>query len=118
MKMLIRDSSVEYLESLQVQLEDNGIPSVIQGTETARMITSKVLFEPSLWVYLDDQFEDAAKLIANPEHRVTTGIDLEDFYASQPDQKEMNTAVNNALGNLAAYVVLFIVAAFIITRVF
>jgi len=118
MKMLIRDSSVEYLESLKERLEENGIPTVIQGTETARMITSKVLFEPSLWVYLDGQFEDASKLIMNPEHEVTTGIDLEAFYANPPNQEELNTAVNNTLASMAMYLVVFIVAAFVITSVF
>jgi ABC-type taurine transport system substrate-binding protein len=118
MKMLIRDSSVEYLESLKVRLEEQGIPAVIQGTETARMITSKVLFEPSLWVYVDQQFEDAAKLIKSPEHEVSAGIELEAFYENQPSKTELNSAVNRALIHMALYLVAFIIVVFVITSIF
>jgi len=118
MKMLTRDSSVDYLNSLKQRLEENGIPAVIQGKETARMIIPAFMLEPTLWVFLDGQYEDAAKLIMDPDHQVTTGIDVAAFYENQPDQQELNAAVNNTLGNMAAYVVLFIILVFVVTRVF
>jgi hypothetical protein len=40
------------------------------------MIIPRFLLEPTLWVYLDDQFDDALKLIENPDHEATTGIDI------------------------------------------
>lgn len=118
MKMLLRDSSVAYLDQLKARLEQNGIPAVIQGTETARMIVPAIMLEPTLWVFLDHQFEDAVKLVMDPDHLVTTGIDVEAFYANQPNKEQLNTAVNSALVNMAVYLVLFIVTVFVVTTYF
>ena len=77
MKMLIRDGDKQYLISLKERLEENGIPAVIQGEDTARMTIPAFLLEPTLWVYLDEQFEDAVQLINNPDYQVTSAIDVE-----------------------------------------
>lgn len=113
MKMLTRDGDTEYLGSLMEILEENGIPSNIQGTETARMLTSRVVFEPSLWIYLNEQFEDAVNLIDNPDYKVTTGIDIDYFYANQPNDEDKGTEVFNFIANGAAYVLVAIFAVFL-----
>lgn len=113
MKMLTRDSDKNYLESLMARLEENGIPANIQGTETARMITPQVVFEPSLWIYLNEQFEDAINLINDPSYNVTTGVDIDSFYASQPSEAEQNTQLFNLIANGAAYVFTAILAVFL-----
>jgi len=115
--MLTRDGNHDYLVSLKNLLEENGIPSVIQGTETARMIIPTFLLEPTLWVYFDEQFEDASRLIIDNEHVVTTGISIEDFYNNQPNKKEQNSIFVNELGNLAAYVILVILIMVVITAI-
>ena len=111
--MLTRDSNEGYLKSLMEILAENGIPANIQGTETARMLTRRVVFEPSLWVYLNEQFEDAVNLINDPNYKVTTGIDIEDFYAQQPSEEEQNTAAFNFIVNASAYALVAIFAVFL-----
>ncbi|MET0071236.1 MAG: DUF2007 domain-containing protein [Candidatus Thiodiazotropha sp.] len=117
MKMLTRDSNVLHLQSLKERLEANGIPSVIQGTETARMIIPRFFFEPTLWIYLDSQVDDALKLIDDPDHKVTTGIDIADFYARQPSEAELRTEVANTIGNMFAIVLVVALVVFIMIKV-
>lgn len=113
MKMLTRDGDQSYLESLMELLESNGIPASIQGTETARMITPRVVAEPSLWIYLNEQFEDAVNLINAPNYKVTAGIDVEEFYSNQPSDKDLNTQLFNLIVRGSAYVLVGILAMFL-----
>jgi len=113
MKMLTRDGDQIYLESVMELLESNGIPASIQGTETARMIYPRVVFEPSLWIYLNGQFEDAVNLINDPNYKVTAGIDVEEFYSNQPTKEETNTQLFNLIATGSAYVLVGILAAFL-----
>lgn len=100
MKMLTRDSDRQYLIELKQRLEANGIPAVIQGENTARMIVPIFLLQPTLWVYLDEQFEDAIKLMDNPDHEVSSKIDMEEFYAMQPSEEQQAHDLNAALLHL------------------
>ncbi|MCU7850876.1 MAG: DUF2007 domain-containing protein [Candidatus Thiodiazotropha sp. (ex Monitilora ramsayi)] len=118
MKMLTRNSNIFYLESLKERLEANGIPTVIQGTETARMIIPRFLLEPTLWVYLDGQLEDALKLIDDPDHEVTTGIDIADFYTKQPSEDDLRAEVTHTIGNIFAIVLFVALVVFVLTKIF
>jgi len=117
MKMLIRDDDKQYLNSLVERLENNGIPACIQGTETARMITNKFVFEPSLWVYLNEQFDDAIKVMDDPSFKPSTGIDIEEFYANLPSEEDLNAASFNFLMNAIAIGALAVFAVFIFLHV-
>ena len=118
MKMLMSDSSVAHLESLKNRLEESGIPACIQRRESARMIIPATLVAPTLWVYLDEQFEDASKLIHDPAHIVMTGVDVAFFYESQPNDSEMSESLNATLiymafAVLAVIVVMLLIAKFV-----
>jgi hypothetical protein len=100
MKMLTRDSDGQFLNELKHRLEENGIPAVIQGENTARMIIPAFLLQPTLWVYLDEQFEDAVGLMDNPNHQVKLKVDMEEFYALQPSEQQQAQDLNAALLHL------------------
>jgi hypothetical protein len=118
MKMIIEDGNLIYLESLRERFEENGIPAVIQGTETARMITPTTLVDPTLWVYLNEQFEDALQLIKNPSHMVATSIDVEQFYSSQPSEEEQSSRLNNLVASFFVYFLIGLFALFIALKTF
>lgn len=103
MKMITRDEDKKRLESLKEMLENSGIPAIIQGENTARMILPKLLLEPTLWIYIDAQLEDALKLIDDPDHVVTTGIDIDLFYKSALSESEQKNALNEGLKHIAIY---------------
>lgn len=115
--MLIRNGDRGYLASLKERLEDNGIPVVILGEETARMIIPKFLLEPTLWVYIDEQFKDALKLMDDPEHVVTTKIDIEKFYASSLSETAQKKALNEGLKHIAIYIGAVILGMYVVIKV-
>jgi hypothetical protein len=97
MKMLTKNGDMESLRVLQERLEQNGIPAFIQGADTARMIIPVFLIRPTLWIYIDEQYDDALGLISNPEHVVRNRVDVEEFYTLQPSEGEQRKALNKVL---------------------
>ncbi len=85
MKYLTKSTDLAYLYHLRGLLEVNGIPSVVKGENTAQMISPFVMNEPSLWVYLDEQADEAEKLILDPDYEVRNGIDVDEFYRITAD---------------------------------
>ena len=81
MKLIAKDTDIDYLNSLQLLLEKNGIPAIVNEENTTQMGMSYVRGESSLWVYLDEQSNEALKLIKDPAYKVLHAVDVEQFYA-------------------------------------
>jgi len=94
-----------------------GIPAVIQGENTARMIVSFFAFQPTLRIYIDEQFDDAVQLVSNAEHVVRTGIDIEAFYREQPGAGEQSNELNAALIHLALFLGLIMLGIFVFIKI-
>ena len=88
MKFLTKSTDIVHLQILKNLLEANGIPAVIEGENTARMISPFLLTELSLWVYLDEQWAEAEKLILDPTYEVENKIDVAEFYHLTEDVAE------------------------------
>lgn len=116
MRLLTKDKNKSYLQELKALLEANGIPAVIQGENTARILPSFLMSQAGLWVYLDQQFEDAVNLINNAEHKVTTGIDVEEFYSAQPNEKVQTSLLNKALIELGLFVLYICIGMFVFIK--
>lgn len=116
MKLLTKDQDNQYLQALKQLLESNGIPAVIQGENTARMLPPFLMTHAGLWVYLDHQFEDAVKLMMDPNHQVTTSIDINEFHKSQPTEGEQNSSLNKALIDLALFVIVICIGIFALIK--
>jgi len=120
MKLITRDSDNAHLQQLKALLEENGIPAHIGGENIARIIPPIAMSQAGLWIFLDHQFSDAVQLTKNPEHQVTTGIDVEAFYQNQLNGQEQSSQLNSALTHLAlvagGVIVLFFFLAFVLER--
>jgi len=114
MKLLTKSSDTSYLHTLKGLLEDNGIPASISGENTARMITPFLMTQPSLWVYLDEQLEEASKLINNHEYIVENRIDVEEFYDINKELLNDSSNMNSVYIKLGFTVIGWLAAAFII----
>jgi hypothetical protein len=99
MKLLTKSTDIIQLHILKDLLEANGIPAVIRGENTARMITPFLMTEPSLWVYLDEQLIEAEKLILDPNHEVENEIDVNEFYSATREVSENPKQLNDVLLN-------------------
>jgi hypothetical protein len=117
MKLLAKNGDVQYLQSLRQRLEENGIPATIQGENTARMLVPSVAFEPTLWVYIDEQYAEARELLGDPEHVVSNRVDVSSFYANLPSESEQRELLSGAfhhMGMVAGVLVLVILFLLII----
>jgi len=117
MKMLAKNGDLQYLQSLKQRLEENGIPANIQGENTARMLVPNSAFEPTLWVYIGDQYEEANHLLKNPNHVVTNGIDVVEFYSKLPTEAEQRDVLNSAFLHLGWIVGLIVLVLLLLIKV-
>ncbi len=113
MKLVTKSTDVSYLHILKNLLEANGIPAVVNGENTARMITPFALTAPSLWVYLDHQLGEAVKLVNDPDYWVLDKVDVDEFYAETSKITESPTSLNKVFIHLCmtmAFIILGMLA--------
>lgn len=118
MKLLTTNTSVVHLEVLKGLLEANGIPAVVNGANTASMISPFLMTEPSLWVYIDEQAEEAEKLMLDPDYEVQHKVDVDEFYRIATDAGDSAEQVNNTLINWAVGFSLLMIALILLPRIF
>ncbi len=99
MKFLTKSTDIMHLHVLRDLLEANGIPAVVKGEHTARMISPFLMSEPSLWVYLDDQHIEAERLILDPDYEVENKIDVDEFYRVTKEASENPKQLYDSLLN-------------------
>lgn len=114
MKLLTRSMRHGELIALRDLLEANGIPAMIQSDDTGRMLTPLVTRGQSLWVYIDDQADEARALLDNPEHVVANPVDVEAFYASTRDVRDDPAVMNRVLIRLGLTVGLILLGMLLI----
>jgi hypothetical protein len=91
MKQIHQAQDKSEAEQIRYLLESRGIPAFISNTP--RVSVRKALHHaPTVWVYLDFQAEDAAQLIADPEHEIDESVDVEEFYALMNSPEAKDTA--------------------------
>ena len=118
MKFLTKSTDIIHLQLLKDLLEANGIPAVIKGENTARMISPFLMTEPSLWVYLDDQEDEAQKLILDPDYEVQSKVDVDEFYRLTSEVSENPKQLYNTLLNWVVGFGLIMIALILLPMVF
>ena len=116
MKFLTKSTDIIHLQILKDLLEANGIPAVIKGDNTARMISPFLMTEPSLWVYLDEQGEEAEKLILDPTYEVENKIDVAEFYRLTEDVAENPKQTYDMLLNWAVGIGVVMIALILLPK--
>jgi hypothetical protein len=112
MKLVTKSLDASQLHVLKELLEANGIPALINGENTARMITPFLMTEPSLWVYLDEQKDEALRLIEDPDYEVANKADMVEFYKIADTITDKPQSLNTTLvylGTIMAVVLLGLV---------
>jgi hypothetical protein len=116
MKFLTKSTDVVHLQILKNLLEANGIPAVVKGENTARMVSPFLMTEPSLWVYLDDQEAEAEKLILDPSYEVENKIDVAEFYHLTRDVSENPKQMHDTLLNWAVGIGVVMIALILLPK--
>ena len=117
MKRVIKSIDASQLHVLKDLLETNGIPALINGENTARIITPFLMTEPSLWVYLDEQRDEALRLIEDPDYEVVNKVDMIEFYKVADTVTDKPESLNTGLVYLAATMAVVLLGLFVLVKV-
>jgi hypothetical protein len=117
MKLITKSIDASQLHVLKELLEANGIPALINGENTARMITPFLMMEPSLWVYLDEQRDEALRLIEDPDYEVVNKADMVEFYKIADTITDKPESLNTALVYLGATMAVVLLGLFVLVQV-
>ncbi len=116
MKLIIKNTDTEELYILKNLLESNGIPVFISGEDTARVLPF-LMSKPGLWIFLDEQYDEALKLINDPAYEVSNKIDIDEFYEAAHDSSRDSKSLNSTLAGLALFMGLLILVLFIVINI-
>ena len=111
MKLLISSDDNEYLYNQQHLLESNGIPAYISSSDSNRVIPFGIS-KASLWVYLDEKYDEAMQLIKDPDYEVQNKVDVERFREMADDIEQDKSGLNSALRDILLWSVLLLTGIF------
>ena len=81
MKLVCKCAELVEAERIKNVLQDKGIPANISGQEAYHLQLAALVSRPlAVWVYLDEQIDEAQACLANPEHVVRNAVNIEQFY--------------------------------------
>ncbi len=112
--MQILFHTTEKAEALntKILLELRGIPTFIGSENSGPAFGFIAANKYTIWVCLDEQYQDAVALLDNPDHEVTTGIDVDEYYKAVEEQTKKTT--NKTKDGLMLGLVLFAIFIFVI----
>ena len=101
MRLLFQSHDLQELHGAKDLLEANGIPAFVsfQDSQTALPLGNGM----GLWVYLNEQADDARKLLENPGHRVEQPIDVQAFRAEIERQQSPGMANGGARDRISGW---------------
>jgi hypothetical protein len=102
MKRVIKNADMSDLYVLKTLLESNGIPVFISGEDSGRLLPF-LLSRPGLWIYFDEQYDEALALIKDPDYDVVNKVDIEAFYKMVHDPSNPGSSGRSAFLSLVAY---------------
>ena len=87
MKLVCKCSELIEAERIKNLLHDKGIPANITGQEAYHLQLATLVSRPlAVWVYLDEQINDATACLNNSEHIVRSAVNIDNFYTELQDK--------------------------------
>ena len=117
MKLLTSSSDSQYLSSMKHLLDENGIPAFVSNEDTNRMIPIGIA-KASLWVYIDEQYDEAMLLLKDPDYEVINKVDMETFHELENSMEDSKTSLVGALRDLLIRGVVLLMAMFLFIKIF
>ena len=117
MKLLSSSSDSQYLTSMKHLLDENGIPAFVSNEDTNRMIPIGIA-KASLWVYIDEQYDEAMCLLKDPDYVVINKVDMDSFHELENTMQEEKTSLVGALRDIMIRGVVLLMAMFLFIKLF
>ncbi|MGD8525379.1 MAG: DUF2007 domain-containing protein [Thioalkalispiraceae bacterium] len=87
MELVYTTSSLDEANQVKQQLEEAGIPAMITGENVSRIQLPFLSSNLGVFIYINNQYDDAMSLLREPSHQVNTAIDVEAFYQVMESQE-------------------------------
>jgi len=114
MKLVTKSNDPNALYETKEFLELNGIPAMLSDENITNKGMSYAKGESGLWVYLDEQFDEALKLVSDPSYQVVNKVDVDVFYATANLNKKKT---HKKLIQLATLGIVILLVLFIVLKV-
>lgn len=107
MKLLYRANSLEEANELKASLEMAGIPAMISGENFSALRIPLFPNNLGVFIFLDEQYNDALRVMDNPEFIPETAVDTEEFYQLL-DSDEFRHKINTGYLTIMVWLVCII----------
>ena len=94
MELVYTTSSIDEANEIKDKLENAGIPVMITGENVSRIQLPFLSSNLGVFVYINNQYDDAMAVIKNSDHQVTTAVDIVAFYKVM-ESNEMKYYLDN-----------------------
>lgn len=110
MEIVFKSNDLNEVFEISRRLEDKGIPCRVNENDL-RNRGSHIPDGNEVWIYLNEQYADAVKLIESPNHVVKHVVDIGEFY-NQISDDEAKVVVNEYASKFVKYGAILIVCVF------
>ena len=113
MKEVYRANSLEEANEIKTRLESAGIPVMLSNEHFSAL---RLPFFPAnlgVFIYLDEQYNDARKVLSDPEYLPGSAIDIERFYQLL-DSDEFRHNVNSSYMVILVWAISLILVAMLV----
>ena len=80
MKILFHTTSKQEADNVKYSLEASGVPIFIANESSGPALGYINADRYTVWVYLDEQHDDAASFLQNEDNQITSPVDVDEFY--------------------------------------
>ena len=113
MKLLYHASDLEEASQLKATLETAGIPAMISGENFSSLRIPLFPDNHGVFIYLDEQYNDALRLISDPGYIPETAIDVEQFYELM-DSETVRRNINKGYLVILGWVLVILILLFML----
>lgn len=108
MKILFHSTSKREIENAKSLLESKGVPAFIGSENSGPALGFVIANKYTLWACLDGQYEDAIKVLNNPDHEVLEPVDPAEFqrFIENSKRQSANTFYNRFMLCLVLTIIL------------
>jgi len=116
MKLVQKFNDQNIANELVNILEDNGVPAILNSNELENRGTH-IPEGYEVWIYINDQYSEARKLIADNNHEIKNPVDINEFY-KKIESHEANENLNEIKNTFIKYGAIFILISTAIIVIF
>ena len=116
MKLVQKLNDPNIANELVNLLEDNGVPAILNSNGLENRGTH-IPDGHEIWIYINNQYSEARKLIADNAYQVKNPVDITEFY-KEIESNEANKQLNEIKNSFIKYGAILIMISIVLTVVF